>query len=636
MPDPPLIGAEVPGHELRAIVGSGGSATVYEAFDTVVQRRVAIKVLHRQVHNDRDKALFDREVVALGRVSTHPNAISVFGSGVTSAGQPFVVMEFATNGTFAGRLRSEGQLDVATLLEVGIQVGCVVATAHGRGVIHGDLKPSNVLIGDFGQPLLGDFGVASVADLDLTAPSSPGHTVQFAAPDILNGGSLTEASDVYSLGATLFAFANGHAPHAASTAAQTIRNIVDAAEAPDPGPELPECVRTCIRAAMAPRAGERTATARDLVEELQRCQRHLSLESTPLTIQSDGDVEIDLTGGPLGADLPTLHPEPSPGPLPARKRPKRRFVAAGLALLLAATGAGAAVLRDPAAESASTVETGNNGEPTATEELAISPPEPMTTVDCPPDLGERPPLTNPRSRIGELIDTTGRLAVVGTAAADDGVGFVDAVLVTTDQQPEYLYWNGDQMVWQERFRVFQLPVIATSETEASWSFDQALPAGTYRFRTWARSVSGGGEDGDTQVMFTITDPIEPDPEVDAIAVLLANPVLDEDEPLETAAVRVDTPTNGGLVTPSFRFSASNRNPAPGDELRVSVQSHLTAEWWNFATAEWQPEAVAGSTPTAACAMLITAAPGDYTATATVANEDGIVTSRSNEFTVKPG
>ena len=141
------------------LVGRGGFAAVYAARQTRLGRTVAVKLL-----NDRPSphALrgFMRECELLGRLSSHPNIVTVFDAGVTDGDRPFLVMEHLAQGTLAQRIADGGRVDVHEIARIAQSIISALATAHRRGVLHLDVKPANIMLDDEGAPVLGDFGVA--------------------------------------------------------------------------------------------------------------------------------------------------------------------------------------------------------------------------------------------------------------------------------------------------------------------------------------------------------------------------------------------------------------------------------------------------------------------------------------------
>ena len=172
---------EIEGFELRQLLGRGGSASVYEAYDAQHGRPVAIKVVDVRRFDPSSRRAFVRELQAMGRLGDHPNVVDVLSSGFTDDGSPYLVMPLMSGGTFDDRVNDDGALALAAVLEVGVHLASALETAHRRGVLHCDIKPSNLFIGPFEAPMLGDFGISSVAYAGVTTTSHFGVTVRYAA-----------------------------------------------------------------------------------------------------------------------------------------------------------------------------------------------------------------------------------------------------------------------------------------------------------------------------------------------------------------------------------------------------------------------------------------------------------------------
>ena len=205
---------DVPGIEDATLIGQGGFGDVYRAHQPQLDRLVAIKILHSRP-DDHTVRVFRRESQALGRISSHPNIVTLYHADVTAGGHPFMVMEYASKGSLEDQIRNSGTLGWEQLVEVGRALCSALSAAHLVGIRHRDLKPANIFWSDHGVPLLGDFGIATLAGRTQTDSGAITATIAHASPEQLEGRAVDHRTDIYSLGSTLYHLAVGHPPHAA-------------------------------------------------------------------------------------------------------------------------------------------------------------------------------------------------------------------------------------------------------------------------------------------------------------------------------------------------------------------------------------------------------------------------------------
>jgi serine/threonine-protein kinase PknK len=194
---------------------------------------VAVKVLTADLDPDNlDR--FIREQRAMGRLSGHPHIVTVLQVGTTVSGRPFIVMPFHGKGSLEALIGRHGPLDWREALSIGVKLAGALETAHRAGILHRDVKPGNILLTDYGEPQLCDFGIARIAGGFETGTGVITGSPAFTAPEVLEGVTPTTASDVYSLGATLFCALTGHAAFERRTGEHVFAQFVRITSQPTP------------------------------------------------------------------------------------------------------------------------------------------------------------------------------------------------------------------------------------------------------------------------------------------------------------------------------------------------------------------------------------------------------------------
>src|ERR1700730_10402450 len=187
----------------------GGLAAVDRGVQPRLDRTVAVKVLTSDLDPDNlDRFL--REQRAMGRLSGHPHIVQIFEVGTTASGRPFIVMPYYAKDSLEALIRRHGPLDWSEALSIGVKLAGALDAAHHVGTLHRDVKPANILLTDYGEPQLTDFGIARIAGGFQTATGLITGSPAFTAPEVLHGQPPTQASHLYSLGATLFCVLTGH------------------------------------------------------------------------------------------------------------------------------------------------------------------------------------------------------------------------------------------------------------------------------------------------------------------------------------------------------------------------------------------------------------------------------------------
>ena len=287
-------------------VGRGGSGVVYRCYQQSLGRSVAIKLLASDLDED-DRERFLREGYAMGALSGHPNIANILQVGVTESGRPFIVMPYHPTGSLAERVRREGRIGWPEVMRIGVKVCGALETAHRTGTLHRDIKPANILVNDYGEPQLSDFGTARIAGGYKTVTGYFTGTLSYTAPEVLAGNPPTAVADVYSLGATLYALIAGRAPHERKADEDLIAHYLRITSTPVPDLRpggIPADLCATIEKAMAIEPAERYASVADFGREMQFVQRHNGLTPDTMALSEHGS-EPEQSGSTKSLPLAT-------------------------------------------------------------------------------------------------------------------------------------------------------------------------------------------------------------------------------------------------------------------------------------------------------------------------------------------
>ncbi|MDV6268363.1 protein kinase domain-containing protein [Rhodococcus globerulus] len=244
-------------------IGRGGFGVVYRCTQAGLDRTVAVKVLTADL-DEENRARFFREQRAMGRLTGHPNIVGVLQVGTTDTGRPYLVMPYHRQGSVDTKIRENGPLDLEEVLRLGVKMAGALETAHRLGILHRDVKPANILLTDYGEPALTDFGIAHIADGFKTATGTVTGSPAFTAPEVLGGEPPSPASDVYGLGATLFSALTGHAAFERRSGEQVVAQFLRITAQPVPDMRehgFPDDVCAVIEKAMSRDPGDRPSTS---------------------------------------------------------------------------------------------------------------------------------------------------------------------------------------------------------------------------------------------------------------------------------------------------------------------------------------------------------------------------------------
>lgn len=251
-------------------IGVGSLATVYRAREVDTGRLVALKLLNVRDASPRAIESFERESVALGSLSSHPNIVTLFRTFRTPDGRPVLVLELCS-GAIADRLHGGVGLPVQDAVSIGIKIAGALETAHRGGILHRDVKPQNILVTEFGEPALADFGVAMLQSSTQTTAGLFDFTTLHAAPELLEGGGTSAATDVYELASSLYQLIAGQSAFRAydgESPASVILRILRDPVRPLMGTGVPMQLSDLLIRAMSKDKDHRPPTASEFAGEL--------------------------------------------------------------------------------------------------------------------------------------------------------------------------------------------------------------------------------------------------------------------------------------------------------------------------------------------------------------------------------
>jgi serine/threonine-protein kinase len=424
-------------------IARGGMGAVWEAEDTLLDRHVAVKLLHPQFADEPEfLERFRREARAAARLS-HPNIVSIYDVGEdVETRTPFIVMELVEGGNLKERIQRYAPLADEEIRAVGAALAATLEYAHRRGIIHRDVKPQNVLLGEDGRPRLTDFGIAqAMASQGLTRTGAVMGSVHYLAPELVRGRGAAPQSDLYSLGAVLYEMATGRVPfQAESDLAVALAHVEEPPAAPRAlNAHVGTDLERIILRLLAKSPDDRFATGAELASELRntsapvaaapaRSKNADALTQRMPTVPAAASPARSRSSGTRTAPAP---PVAAAGPAARRTaRPRARGAGGGvLALLLAlaavliALGAGLFGIATLSREGVATPEPTQAVAPTTVPKPAAvptgtSPPtatptaQPTETAQASPTLVPPTPTAVPPSPTAPPLSPTPRVIVV--------------------------------------------------------------------------------------------------------------------------------------------------------------------------------------------------------------------------------
>ena len=277
-------------------IGEGGMANVYLAYDTILDRNVAVKVLRGDLATDEKFVRrFQREAMSASALS-HPNIVEMYDVGEDD-GNYFIVMEYIDGKTLKNLIKKRGALTVAEVVDIMLQLTSAISCAHDSYIIHRDIKPQNVMILDDGRVKITDFGIAIASNAsELTQTNSVMGSVHYLPPEQANGAGATAKSDIYSLGILMFELLTGKLPfkgeNAVEIALKQMKEQIPSVCAINP--EIPQSIENVILKACAKNPKNRYANVKDMYNDIKTALDEDRINETKQTYKFSED-DLDET-----------------------------------------------------------------------------------------------------------------------------------------------------------------------------------------------------------------------------------------------------------------------------------------------------------------------------------------------------
>ncbi|HYF45337.1 MAG TPA: protein kinase, partial [Acidimicrobiales bacterium] len=357
-------------YRFERLIATGGMAQVWEATDLVLDRRVAVKLLHSHLAEDQSFVeRFRREAIAAARLA-HPAIVSIFDT-YSGEGMEAIVMELVHGITLRQELDRTGALPPAEVVRIGAQVADALAVAHQTKLVHRDIKPANILLCDDDRVMVADFGIAKVDETtDHTKEGTMLGTAKYLAPEQVEGGKVDARTDVYALGVVLYEMLCGRPPFLGDSDAATAlaRLHSDPPRPRQVRADLPRSLDDIVMRALARQPDARFGTAAELRAALLAADLGVDAGAGAAAPEGDQTVAaaVPATSAPAASGSGAKTPA---GGVPAYKPPrkKRRWVLPTLLLLLVAVALGIAgvLIGQTIGERLDDDEGGDNGTATA-------------------------------------------------------------------------------------------------------------------------------------------------------------------------------------------------------------------------------------------------------------------------------
>lgn len=289
-----MIGHDLGGrYEILSRIGGGGMALVYKAHDVLLNRKVAVKVLRQQFVNDEEFIRrFRREAQSAASLS-HPNVVSIYDVGQEDDTH-YIVMEYIEGNNLNEIIQERAPLQTDEAVRIAVQIADALDHAHQNQIIHRDIKPHNILIGNNGRVKVTDFGIArAVTSTTITQTGSVVGSVHYFSPEHAKGINTGEKSDLYSLGIVMYQMLTGRLPFLGeSPISVALKHLQDNIEDPRiVNPHIPQSVENVILKATRKKPDERYNSAHEMLLDLDTCLRPDRLKEPKIAFTSYNDME---------------------------------------------------------------------------------------------------------------------------------------------------------------------------------------------------------------------------------------------------------------------------------------------------------------------------------------------------------
>ena len=312
--DPGLVGSVLGGsYRITRLIGQGGMGAVYEGVQTRLERRVAVKLMARELSSNPEAiARFRREAEVTSQIG-HPHIVQVFDFGQAPGGEPYIVMEYLEGEDLEKRIQRVGQLPLAAASQIVRQVSSALSATHAKGIVHRDLKPANVFLlsveGETDFVKVVDFGISKVrsASTKLTAALAVMGTPNYMAPEQAAGrvNDIDARTDQWALACIAYELVAGRPPFVGEDVASLLYQVIH--QAPDPlaafNPGLPGAVDGVLRRALSKTQADRFPT---LTEFSRAFEGAASGRAVPATAVAPARAPTAVAAGPAGASATTF------------------------------------------------------------------------------------------------------------------------------------------------------------------------------------------------------------------------------------------------------------------------------------------------------------------------------------------